>query len=165
MYKGPFYSSLLYFPTHGVRSPKFIWAPCAQLYSLAETRNSPTALLVSQERRHLFVTPFPNPNGSLTFFLTHLSRLKEEITPVRPFLSNCTLIQIIVTSPSFHSSRDPRTQHPKHTYKCCTSRKKQVQEKENNTGILKKSTDSDYVERSVYTDCANKQKCHTVARV
>ncbi len=24
-------------PKYGVRSPKFIWAPCAQLYSLAET--------------------------------------------------------------------------------------------------------------------------------
>ncbi len=34
------------------RSPKFIWAPCAQLYSLAETPNPP---LVSQDRRHLFV--------------------------------------------------------------------------------------------------------------
>jgi hypothetical protein len=26
---------------YGVRSPKFIWAPCAQLYSLAETPQSP----------------------------------------------------------------------------------------------------------------------------
>jgi hypothetical protein len=41
----------------------FMWAPCAQLYLLAETRKPPTptplirALLVSQDRRHLFVTP------------------------------------------------------------------------------------------------------------
>jgi hypothetical protein len=29
--------------SYGARSPKFIWAPCAQLYSLAETivRNQP----------------------------------------------------------------------------------------------------------------------------
>jgi hypothetical protein len=26
---------------YGVRSPKFIWAPCAQLYSLAETMQPP----------------------------------------------------------------------------------------------------------------------------
>jgi hypothetical protein len=50
-------------------SPKFIWAPCAQLYSLAETPQqappspalelmySTRALMVSQDRRHLFVTP------------------------------------------------------------------------------------------------------------
>ncbi len=49
---------------YGVRSPKFIWAPCAQLYSLAETCNPPylgsytRAPLVSQDRRHLFVTPW-----------------------------------------------------------------------------------------------------------
>jgi hypothetical protein len=52
---------------YGVRSPKFIWAPCAQLYSLAETPQPPLpphlgpytrALLVSQDRRHLFVTPW-----------------------------------------------------------------------------------------------------------
>jgi hypothetical protein len=45
---------------------KVIWAPCAQLYSLDETRQSPRpsaaglytrALLVSQDKRHLFVTP------------------------------------------------------------------------------------------------------------
>jgi hypothetical protein len=37
-----------------------VWAPCAQLYSLAETRNPSytRALLVSQDRRHLFVTPW-----------------------------------------------------------------------------------------------------------
>ncbi len=53
----------------------FIWAPCAQLYSLAElrhVRNFPPlpqppafrltrALLVSKHRRHLFVTPWPHP--------------------------------------------------------------------------------------------------------
>jgi hypothetical protein len=49
-----------------VRSLKFIWAPCVQLYSLAETlQPSPPphlgshtcALRISQDRRHLFVTP------------------------------------------------------------------------------------------------------------
>ncbi len=49
------------------RSPRFIWASCPQLYSLAETPHplSPPshlgsytrALLVSLDRRHLFVTP------------------------------------------------------------------------------------------------------------
>jgi hypothetical protein len=53
---------------YGVRSLKFNWAPFAQLYSLAETPQPPTpipphlgsyarALLVVQDRRHLFVTP------------------------------------------------------------------------------------------------------------
>jgi hypothetical protein len=54
---------------YGVRSPKFIWAPCAQLYTLAETSQpqplpphlgsytSELLLLVSQDRRHLFVAP------------------------------------------------------------------------------------------------------------
>jgi hypothetical protein len=47
---------------------ELIWAPCAQLYSFAETRTTPPiprymgsytrALLVSQDRRHPFVTPF-----------------------------------------------------------------------------------------------------------
>ncbi len=48
-----------------VRSPEFIWTPCVQLYSMAEAWQ-PThphmgsytrALLVSQDRRHLFKTP------------------------------------------------------------------------------------------------------------
>jgi hypothetical protein len=52
---------------YGVRSTNFIWAPCAQLYSLAENPATPPpphlgsytrALLVSQDRRHLFVTPW-----------------------------------------------------------------------------------------------------------
>jgi hypothetical protein len=49
---------------YGVRSPKFIWALCAQLYSLTETSPPPPHLgsytrapLVSQDGRHLFVTP------------------------------------------------------------------------------------------------------------
>jgi hypothetical protein len=48
---------------YGVRYPKFIWAPCAQLYSLLRPHNSPPPLafgliiLVTQDRRHLFVTP------------------------------------------------------------------------------------------------------------
>jgi hypothetical protein len=44
---------------------KFIWAPYAQLYSLAETLHPhphlgsyTRALLVSQDRRHVFVTPW-----------------------------------------------------------------------------------------------------------
>ncbi len=53
-----------------VRSPKFIGAPCAQLYSLAEAPQPPppqlgsklkyctSALLVIQDRRHIFVTPW-----------------------------------------------------------------------------------------------------------
>jgi hypothetical protein len=58
---------------YGVRSTKLIWAPCVQLYSLAETPQQPPAhpiplhfgtysrvLLVSQERRHLFVTSWKN---------------------------------------------------------------------------------------------------------
>jgi hypothetical protein len=46
-----------------VRSAKFIWAPCAQLFSLAEAPHLGSytiAILVSQERRHLFVTPVTN---------------------------------------------------------------------------------------------------------
>ncbi len=54
---------------YGVRSPKFIWAPCAQLYSLAETPQPPPtpafgliyegASSPPRYRRHLFVTPCP----------------------------------------------------------------------------------------------------------
>jgi hypothetical protein len=54
-----------------VRSPKLIWAPVyVQLYSLAETPQLPPspplgsytrALLVSQKRQHLFVTPWMFP--------------------------------------------------------------------------------------------------------
>ncbi len=64
-----------------VRSPKFIWAQCAQLYSLAETpqplppphwSSYTRALLVSQDRRNLFVTPafqslFKNINEQIAF--------------------------------------------------------------------------------------------------
>jgi hypothetical protein len=42
----------------GVKSPKFIWAPCAQC-----TRG----LLVSQDRRHLFVTPCCSPKVVYTY--------------------------------------------------------------------------------------------------
>ncbi len=52
---------------YGVRSQMFTWAPCVQLYSLAETpattplppNLSPytRSLLVSQDGRHLYVTP------------------------------------------------------------------------------------------------------------
>ncbi len=53
-----------------VRSPKYIFAPCVQLYSLAETPQPPAlpplplgsytrALLVSQDRQRLFVTQWP----------------------------------------------------------------------------------------------------------
>ncbi len=50
---------------YGVRSPNFIWASCAQLYSVAETPQLPPpphfgsysrALLISQDRQHLLVT-------------------------------------------------------------------------------------------------------------
>jgi hypothetical protein len=40
-----------------VRSPKFIWAPCAQLYSLAETPQIPTSLHIWAHRRYLIVNP------------------------------------------------------------------------------------------------------------
>jgi hypothetical protein len=50
------------------KSPKFIWAPCSQQFSLAEARNiaphlgsNTRALLVSQDRRHFFVTPDLRP--------------------------------------------------------------------------------------------------------
>ncbi len=46
---------------YGVRSSKFIWAPCAQLYTLADTPHLGSytkAHLVSQDRRHLFVTSY-----------------------------------------------------------------------------------------------------------
>ncbi len=47
----------------GVRSPKFICAPCAQLYSLTETPQPPSytrALLISQDRQHLLVIRWIN---------------------------------------------------------------------------------------------------------
>jgi hypothetical protein len=56
----------------GVRSAKFIWAQCAQLYAhwLRPRNLTPPphlgtykrALLVSQDRRHLFVTPCLEPS-------------------------------------------------------------------------------------------------------
>ncbi len=36
-----FFISVLLYGKYGVRSPKFIWAPCAQLYSSAETPQPP----------------------------------------------------------------------------------------------------------------------------
>ncbi len=69
------------------RSPKFIWAPCVQLYSLAETPQLPPApriwthirerywSMVSQDRRYLLVTPcldvfaFYYPWGTSTYSL------------------------------------------------------------------------------------------------
>jgi hypothetical protein len=87
------------------RFPTFIWAPCVQLYSLAEIPqlpNSPPeldsytrALLVSQDRRHLCVTPWINSSQrpkkilcilreicdyliSCTAVLLHLKRPKHE---------------------------------------------------------------------------------------
>ncbi len=51
---------------YGVRSPKFIWAPCAQLYSSTETPHNPPfgliyeGVIVSQARLYLFVTPWPS---------------------------------------------------------------------------------------------------------
>jgi hypothetical protein len=47
------------------KSPKFIWTPCSQPYSLAETPqhlgSDTRALLVSQDKRHFFVTPDLRP--------------------------------------------------------------------------------------------------------
>jgi hypothetical protein len=73
---------------YGVRSPNFIWAPCAQLYSLAETpQPSPPppihphfdsysrALLISQDGRHLFMIPCLHYNHLVlrnNFFLAEL---------------------------------------------------------------------------------------------
>jgi hypothetical protein len=51
---------------YGIKSPKFIWAPCAQLYSMLIPSNPPSpphlgsytrSVLVSQDRRHLSETP------------------------------------------------------------------------------------------------------------
>ncbi len=39
------YHTVLALVKYGVGSPKFIWAPCAQLYSLAETPQSPPHLV------------------------------------------------------------------------------------------------------------------------
>jgi hypothetical protein len=81
---------------YGVRSPKFIWAPCAQLYSLAETTHPPPppdlgsytrALLVSQDRRHLFVIP------SLVAF--HLWHINTE----RGAHSGCCLVEKCKNNP------------------------------------------------------------------
>ncbi len=58
---------------------RFIWAPCAQLYPFAETPQPPPpppafeliqytrALLICQDRRHLFVTPCLQALGSLIY--------------------------------------------------------------------------------------------------
>ncbi len=60
---------------YGVRSPKFLWAPCAQLYSLAETPQPSSSFahirgrywsMVSQDRRHLFVNTPPPAIQTLT---------------------------------------------------------------------------------------------------
>ncbi len=63
---------------YGVRSPKIIWAPCTQLYSLAETPqplpSTPRiwahtrALLVRQDRRYLFLTPWSRSKKSMNIF-------------------------------------------------------------------------------------------------
>jgi hypothetical protein len=65
---------------YGIRSSKFIWAQCAQLSCThwLRPRNAPPhphlgsytrALLVSQDRRHLFVTPWFSPfREFLNFF-------------------------------------------------------------------------------------------------
>jgi hypothetical protein len=55
---------------NGVRSPKFIWSPVYSCAHWPGPRNSPLpthlgsytrALLVSQDRRHLFLTPCAQP--------------------------------------------------------------------------------------------------------
>jgi hypothetical protein len=73
---------------YSVRSPKFIWALCAQLYSLTETpqpkdyKTTPNPHYpriwaqirgrywsTKQDRRHLFVNPRPAPSPHHSFFL------------------------------------------------------------------------------------------------
>jgi hypothetical protein len=68
---------------YGVRSPKFIWAPCVQLYFLAETPRSPhlgsytRALSVSLDRRHLFVTPLASCLFRHYVYVTHTENIKS----------------------------------------------------------------------------------------
>ncbi len=65
--------------SHTSISPKFIWAPCAQLYSLADNPQPLTPLpthlgsytrspLVSQDRRHLCVTTWLQQSVRLNSF-------------------------------------------------------------------------------------------------
>ncbi len=72
---------------YGVRSPEFIWVPCAQLYSLAETPHPPPphlrALLLSQHRRHLFVTP--SQQLSASFFIIENGRQRARSKLVQYF--------------------------------------------------------------------------------
>ncbi len=85
------------------RSPKFIWAPpchvmCTQLYSLAETPATPPspriwtrimrALLVSKDRRHLFVTPWQE---LMTVMRTHQ---KAHLNLVRAYQCAYSLILV-----------------------------------------------------------------------
>jgi hypothetical protein len=58
---------VLTYVNYGVRSPEYIWTPCAQLYSLAKSPQPQPlpphlgsytrAPLVSQDRRHLYAIP------------------------------------------------------------------------------------------------------------
>jgi hypothetical protein len=67
--------TVLTYVNYGVRSLKYIWAPCAQLYSLAESPQTQPLpphlgsytrpLLISQDRRHLFATLRSNPQPIL----------------------------------------------------------------------------------------------------
>ncbi len=67
---------------YGGRSPKFIWAPCHVMCTAVlidwdpATPPSPCiwiritrALLVSEDRRHLFVTPWTNPSAAVQMLL------------------------------------------------------------------------------------------------
>jgi hypothetical protein len=75
---------------YGVRSSKFNWAPYAQLYSLAETPqplpfHSPYlgsyTLLASQERLHLIVMPWSEPNHWRYIFTPRFETTRSEIHP------------------------------------------------------------------------------------
>ncbi len=101
-----------------VRSPKFIWAPCAQLYSLAETPSphppaflgsytSALLVMVSQDRRNIFVTPSPNPTILYLlylcwhqyimtyFFLQHVMQEQRNLQPRRLFPERSSILPIL----------------------------------------------------------------------
>ncbi len=75
---------------YGVRS-KFIWAPYAQLYSLAETPHPPPPpspafglIYEGHDRRHLFVTPWRNRRGVLEYQSACPSSELGPLTPSPP---------------------------------------------------------------------------------
>jgi hypothetical protein len=52
LYNSTVWQSMAVWRRHGVRYPKYIWAPCAQLYSLAETLHPPPPHLDSYRGRY-----------------------------------------------------------------------------------------------------------------